>query len=346
MTLREQNIPTPAVSFLFSRKKAKKTTARRGAFLPWEKEKGLIGLGVKLTERDKEFLKFLSEYRIIRVEDAAEFYDTRSYHEKRFAVLRKHHYIKRRRNCVYLDRKGREFLREEYGINAPRLPSTKATKERALKIARLYVQFLKSDWEFLPSWRVKEEYCLDRGGLYHAMIRSDIEYLVYNIGKEPSKNKLLQVKSEIKKLYSIGFRRVIIFAETPKAMASYGIEALGLDEQLLLPYTELGINIARELYNGRIIKKAIEKAVGKALEPAWVNADFSLPDGRQGVVLVTNDIEKRSRLQDYFRMARYRHTKTQEIVIVCLESQKEVFAQEFPRCEIISIIEEELFENQ
>jgi len=141
-------------------------------------------------------------------------------------------------------------------------------------------------------------------------------------------------------------KTTIIFAETPKAMASYGIEALGLDEQLLLPYTELGINIARELYNGRIIKKAIEKAVGKALEPAWGNADFSLPDGRQGVVLVTNDIEKRSRLQDYFRMARYRHTKTQEIVIVCLESQKEVFAQEFPRCEIISINEEELFENQ
>lgn len=300
-------------------------------------------MSVELTERDVEFLKLLSEYKIVNINDAAKFYGTRSYHEKRLTVLKNDGFIKRKKNCIFLARKGREFLLKNCGIKAPRLPSEKAMKERSLKIAKLYISFLNSEWEFLPSWKVKEEYQLDRRGLYYGMIRNDIEYMIYSIGKDPSDDKILQVKSELQKLYSIGFRRAVVFAETPRAMASYGIEALGLDEQLLLPYTELGINIVKKLHGGKLIEKAVKMTFGNIQKPTWVNADFSLPDGRQGLVLITNDIEKRARLRDYFKMARYRHTGTQKIVILCLESQIEIFKQEFPDCEIIGIDENCLF---
>lgn len=293
-------------------------------------------VNVELTERDKKLLEMLSELSMIKVENLSHIYETKAYYLKRIALLRKAHYVRRLKGYVMLGSKGIEYVRS-IGLKRKGIPTAHGQKERVERISDLYFDFLGTDWAFIDSRKLKEEKpTIYRSSLLLGLLTGRTEYAVYSIGKEPSKEKIDAVKSEQEKLHKIGIYRSIVFYESPEARKRYGIEGLGLKEQLLLPYP-YGVELLKEHGNKDLIKEAAVKVYGSNLkEPNWKEADFSVGD-REVVVLILNDIEKIAKIKNYLILAQYRYTKATEIEILCLEEQEEMFREMFPECNIRTI---------
>ncbi|MBE3579011.1 MAG: hypothetical protein IMW83_03935 [Caldanaerobacter subterraneus] len=298
-------------------------------------------VNIELTERDKKLLEMLAELSMIKVENLLYIYETKAYYLKRIALLRKAHYVRRLKGYVMLGSKGIEYVRS-IGLKRKGIPTAHGQKERVQKISDLYFNFLGTNWTFIDSRKLKEEKpSIYRSSLFLGLLVGRTEYAVYNIGKEPSKEKIDAVKSEQEKLHKIGIYRSIVFYESPEARKRYGIEGLGLKEQLLLPYP-YGVELLKEHGKRDLIKEAAVKVYGSSLkEPNWKEADFSA-EGKEVVVLILNDIEKIAKIKNYLMLAQYRYTKATEIEILCLEEQEEMFKEMFPECSIRTIKAEEM----
>jgi hypothetical protein len=298
-------------------------------------------VNIELTERDKKLLEMLAELSMIKVENLSHIYETKAYYLKRIALLRKAHYVRRLKGYVMLGSKGVEYVKS-IGLKRKGIPTAHGQKERVQRISDLYFDFLGTDWMFIDSRKIKEQKpSIYRSSLFLGLLAGRTEYAVYSIGKEPSKEKIDAVKSEQEKLHKLGIYRSIVFYESPEARKRYGIEGLGLKEQLLLPYP-YGIELLKEHGRRDLIKEAAIKVYGSSLkEPNWKEADFSVGD-KEIMVLILNDIEKIAKIKNYLILAQYRHTKTTEIEILCLEEQKEMFKEMFPECSIKTIKEEGL----
>lgn len=301
-------------------------------------------VNVELTERDRKLLEMLAELSMIKVENLSHIYETKAYYLKRIALLRKAHYVRRLKGYVMLGSKGIEYVKS-IGLKRKGIPTAHGQKERIQKISDLYFDFLNTDWTFIDSRRIKEEKPpVYRSSLFLGILTGRTEYAVYSIGKEPGREKIDAVKSEQEKLHKLGIYRSIVFYESPEARKRYGIEGLGLKEQLLLPYP-YGIELLKEHGRRDLIKEAAVKVYGSELrEPNWKEADFSA-GGREVMVLILNDIEKIAKIRNYLILAQYRHTKTTEIEILCLKEQEEMFKEMFPECSIRTVKEEDLVNN-
>jgi len=298
-------------------------------------------VNIELTERDKKLLEMLAELSMIKVENLSHIYETKAYYLKRIALLKKAHYVRRLKGYVMLGSKGVEYVKS-IGLKRKGIPTAHGQKERVQRISDLYFDFLGTDWMFIDSRKIKEEKpSIYRSSLLLGLLTGRTEYAVYSIGKEPSKEKIDAVKSEQEKLHKLGIYRSIVFYESPEARKRYGIEGLGLKEQLLLPYP-YGIELLKEHGRKDLIKEAAIKVYGDNLkEPGWKEADFSVDD-KEIVVLILNDIEKIAKIRNYLILAQYRYTKITEIEILCLEEQQEMFKEMFPECSIKTIKEEGL----
>ncbi|ERM91461.1 hypothetical protein O163_10360 [Caldanaerobacter subterraneus subsp. yonseiensis KB-1] len=298
-------------------------------------------VNVELTERDKKLLEMLAELSMIKAENLSHIYETKAYYLKRIALLRKAHYVRRLKGYVMLGSKGIEYVKS-IGLKRKGIPTAHGQKERVQKISDLYFNFLGTNWTFIDSRKLKEEKpSIYRSSLFLGLLTGRTEYAVYNIGKEPSKEKIDAVKSEQEKLHKLGIYRSIVFYESPEARKRYSIEGLGLKEQLLLPYP-YGVELLKEYGKRDLIKEAAVKAYGSSLkEPNWKEADFNVGD-KEVVVLILNDIEKIAKIKNYLMLAQYRYTKATEVEILCLEEQEEMFREMFPECSIKTIKEEEL----
>ncbi|WP_073346647.1 hypothetical protein [Caldanaerobius fijiensis] len=217
-----------------------------------------------------------------------------------------------------------------------KLPNDKAKRERMIRISEVAAYFEGSAWTFIPSFELKErEQRLERGGRFLRLLEERTEYMVYDIGEKPSEAKIKQIKDEMRKLYKVGVYRAAVFYGSGEAREKYGMEGLGLTEQLVLPYPE-GIEILKRHGERDVVKEAARKAFEEVGEPEWSEADCTA-EGKQVVVLMLNDIEKRAKLKNYFELAKYRHTKIQEVIIVCLKEQEETFRKEYPMCEVRTV---------
>mgnify|MGYP000040688127 FL=1 len=298
-------------------------------------------VNVELTERDKKLLEMLAELSMIKVENLSHIYETKAYYLKRIALLRKAHYVRRLKGYVMLGSKGIEYVRS-IGLKRKGIPTAHGQKERVQRISDLYFDFLGTAWHFVDSRKIKEQKAsIYRSSIFLGFLIGRTEYAVYSIGKEPSREKIDAVKSEQEKLHKLGIYRSIVFYESPEARKRYGVEGLGLKEQLLLPYP-YGVELLKEHGKRDLIKEAAAKTYGSSLkEPSWKEADFSADD-KEVVVLILNDIEKIAKIRNYLILAQYRYTKITEIEILCLEEQQEMFKEMFPECSIKTIKEEDL----
>ncbi|KHO63198.1 hypothetical protein THYS13_13170 [Thermoanaerobacter sp. YS13] len=298
-------------------------------------------VNVELTERDKKLLEMLAELSMIKVENLSHIYETKAYYLKRIAQLKKAHYVRRLKGYVMLGSKGIEYVKS-IGLKRKGIPTAHGQKERIQKISDLYFDFLETDWTFTDSRKLKgENPSAYRSSLFLGILTGRTDYAVYSIGKEPSKDKINNIKSEQEKLHKLGIYRSIVFYESPEARKRYGIEGLGLKEQLLLPYPH-GIELLKEHGKRDLIKEAAVNVYGNNLkEPNWKEADFSTSD-KEVVVLILNDIEKIAKIRNYLILAQYRYTKTTEIEILCLEEQEEMFKEMFPECNIKTVNAEDL----
>ena len=293
-------------------------------------------VNVELTERDIKLLELLSELSMIKVENLSHIYETSAYYLKRITLLKKAHYVRRLKGYVLLGSKGIEYVKSR-GLTRRGNPSTPGQKERIQKISDLYFEFLGTDWNFITSRRMKEEKpSVYKSSIFLGLLTGRTEYAVYSIGKEPSREKIDVIKKEQEKLHKLGIYRSIVFYESPEARKRYGVEGLGLKEQLLLPYP-YGVELLKEHGKRDLIKEAAIKVyVSNLKEPNWKEADFRAGD-KEVVVLILNDIEKIAKIKNYLMLAQYRYTRATEIEILCLEEQEEMFREMLPECSIKTI---------
>lgn len=292
---------------------------------------------VRITERDFELLKFLGEFCAVSVSDVGRLYNTKTYHETRLVVLGTANLIRRKDNLVYLGEEGKRYLKLQ-GLSYRRAPSARITKQRNPRVAKLYLDFAGSDWTFIPSWQYKQEVTSHKGERYYGVLEGSKTYALYNIGMHPHGKSIYNLKREIEKLPSkFGINRVIIFAESPTAMKAYGEESLGLAEQLLLPYNRTSIALIRALGSENIIKKATQLIFRHGGPPQWTVADYTVDNNKQAIVLILNDIEKRVCISEYYEFAQYRYTTKNDTVIICLDVQKQFYAQKYPDCQVATV---------
>lgn len=297
---------------------------------------------LEITDRDEMLLKCLAEYGVISVDSVGEIYQTKHYHVKRISRLADAKYINRKNGLVTLSVNGRNYLKE-IGVSIPVKYFNRMAKKRRAKISEVGMSFLYSDFKFIPSWQAKEFYNLNNSGRFLGLLENEGIIVVYNIGKKPSEEKIFAIKEEMKSFISIGVGRAVIFAESKKAMDMYKIEPLGLDEQLLLPYGEFSIKLIKHHLQENLKYKSAKIALKDVFPSRWVLADYNDSKGRPVVVLTLNNIEKRAKLKNYYKLSLHRHTNVQEIIIVCLESQERLFKNEFPQANLVTISEQSLF---
>jgi len=299
----------------------------------------IVYKNIKITDRDWELLKFLGEYRLITIAEVGKLFGTEKYHQDRVTVLKKAGLVCRNKNSIYLSRAGRELLKQR-GIPCYYVSEPKVMVSRYSRIANFVLDIAGSDWKFTPSWRYKEDIRANRSARLYGVIENGSKtYAVYNIGKEPQKKSLYNLKRELEQLPAkYGITRAVIFAESDKAIEAYGEESLGLSEQLLLLYGDTNLALLRAAAKENLIKKAAQLLFEHGGPPEWKGADYTVDNDRQAVVLIFNDIEKIARLNEYAELLTYRRIRVQNnVVIVCLKDREEYYREKYPMFEVMAV---------
>lgn len=299
--------------------------------------------GIYLSDRDKTLLEQLAKCSLLTMEHVKVIYGNKKwYHMRRTTKLKEYGYINKNYGYITLASEG-IYYAEENGIDIRPLPKDKVLKQRTSKIIDLMYQ-IESKLNFIPSWELKEKYNLNRGSRVYGMISGNKDYYIYNLGKKPSDKLMKDIKSELTKLDMVGINKAILLAESLEAIKSWKEESLSLREQLLLPYTKMGLLIINSLASEDIIEKSARLIYGDKLQkPKWLSADYSVENDKQVIVLILNDIEKKKMLEEYYQSVKYNYTINQDVVIICLESQFKNFKALYPNCEIKTVKEKELF---
>lgn len=296
---------------------------------------------VELTERDIELLKMLAEHITIRTDNVGQLYQTKKYHKERLRKLKDAKYIKNNYGYVFLGIEGERYLKS-IGITPKAKPPSKSNYlERVKQRSDLYFDFLGSPWRFIDGRELKKQYgSIDRSSMFIGLLSGWTEYIVYFLTKYYDKKQIENMKHEISNLYRLGIYRAVIFYKDRKERERYRDESLGIKEQLLLPYS-VGVELLKKHGEKDIVRAAAKRVYGELGEPAWKEADYEA-GGKQIMVLILNDVEKKAKIRNYLDLTAFRYTERQEIEILCLEDQEEVFRDEFPECSIRTISTKEV----
>ncbi|AKN32610.1 hypothetical protein Ccar_17855 [Clostridium carboxidivorans P7] len=137
--------------------------------------------------------------------------------------------------------------------------------------------------------------------------------------------------------------RVVILPGDALTMGLYKrtLDSLGVGEQMVLPFTEQGIELLMELGNRNIKEEAIKYLYGNDYgKTDWKYADYTIENGKQAIVLINNDGEKIVKIRQDQQVNQYNYSRKSSIAIICLENQKRTFEKEFPEIEIAIIPDE------
>lgn len=290
---------------------------------------------IQLTERDEELLKLIAKYGVISINAARYIYQTKKYHENRITVLSRAGYVTRS-NGVKLARKGKEYVKK-LGIEVRNIQRSASYQNRVAAISELALIFEGSGLEFMPSWDAKSELNLSGSSKALGAIKNDMLTIVYALSENTTQKSINTIKSEMQTLQTRGIGRAVILAENKAAMDKFPVEAIGLSEQLLLPWTEYGINLLITHIKEDLRYKSAKMVLGEVYPPRWTLADYYDSNDKPVVVLTLNDLEKRAKLESYYRITSQRHTGQQQVTLICLQSQLSVFSKEFPNANIQAI---------
>lgn len=138
-----------------------------------------------------------------------------------------------------------------------------------------------------------------------------------------------------------GINRAVLFFDGKEALNRYKVEHIdGMIEQIIMPYSELGISIVRKLGEKDINNEAGIKVYGEELRQAqWKYADY-YANGRHVFIMILNDAEKEERLKTYLDLTGEESAKN--IEIVCIKEQEYMMQVKFPNVTIRTINFEEI----
>lgn len=285
------------------------------------------GHGSKLTARDIGVLEALAKCRVMTFEQIRRaFYEDHAwYHYNRLRVLRQRGWIIKRGKYLEITPKGLAVVQQNVDYSVFRRPGV---RDKKADLAEIYVELTGTDWEWLTSTEAKEVYNLNRGDRLGGVLRRvGEEYLVYLLSKKPKGAAISRIRFEMGRLIMIGFDRAVVFAPTPEAMTAFGPDPLAcrMRRLLLLPFP-VGLVILRRTFEQGAVRHLAEQRIGPhEIKPASREfADYLAKcKGRDIYVseLITNDLVRANDLRNY--LERHAQTDAREVLLICLESQKE-----------------------
>lgn len=309
---------------------------------------------LRIQKRDEYLLRKIGEYGVINNRTMDRMYNTEQYSIRRRKRLADEKYIIKNNKYCALGVRGRKYLIDELGVEDIRDISTERyARIRVGKIAEILTALEKTYFVY-PSWKLKDPAAVaERKDKYYGKIVNKVnhkEYYIYNLGKINS-TKYINSAISLKKRYIQNIRdeilnktengkmeRIIIMAEDRMVMDIYnkGLVSLNVKEQLILPWGEVGFNLINKIGMENIEERAMEYLYGEYTAARWAYADYTA-EGKQIIVLITNDGEKIMKIKQLQIANRYNLTYKLKLVAVCLESQYGKFKNEFDNVEVRTV---------
>lgn len=288
-----------------------------------------------LTKEDIDVLKFLDRYKILKVEDASLIYKSKKYYRNRVNKLIGREYVKRYKEFIMLDKKGRKVIGKT-GVGYIKNIYNQSYMERLKHISSIATITINSNIEFVPSWEMKnKKIYTDTARRYIGkMIIDEKEYLTYYISSKKEHIYIKQILFDINK--AMFSKNIIVFLEGFNIVNTrYGNLMFEKDNtyiiinnkenrELLKRYVELDIH---EMIQG-IYKKEL-------LISDWEYADYLLDNDRYIINMIFLNTEVISRLNWFYK--ENSNTKKEVEIITIKENEEKIKELLRHNCNIVKI---------
>lgn len=200
---------------------------------------------------------------------------------------------------------------------------------------------LAAQLEFISNRTIRSQYNLNRKTFFKgAFTFANKRYFLYLLGENNRANYYGQIKAELKLLSVANIApHAVIFAPNPKVMAAFSTGTFHQKELFLLPYPT-GLNLFINFFGPQVqnyIKSFIPDGAVISNHP---HAHFETV-ANYYTILILNDLAKRSSLDAYFFLGQQK-----PVIIICLESQQELFSKQYPQANIIALSDIKIYEKE
>lgn len=298
---------------------------------------------IRLSRDDKKVIEFLSEYKIMQVEDTKLIYHSEWYHRKKIKKLVEEGYIKKYKfYYIELDKKGREYLNIT-GTNYIKNKSNGSYMERLKQISKIGTITINSKLRFIPSWKVKEKGIFtDTARKYLGiLITKNDKYLIYAVSDKKEKTYIHQLIYDIKKV--LEYNKVIIFVDSLDKLKH---EYKTLNFQNENTYIIVNTKENRELikiFDSIDFYELVRKIYGSDIQilfSDWDIADYCIENDTYIINMLFLDIVKINRLRWFYQ----ENENTKKIIkILTLKENEDIIKNLVPQSIHIVSIEKEYF---
>ncbi len=254
-----------------------------------------------INKEDFEVLKFLSKYKMLKVEDASLIYKTKRYYRQRVNKLIDKEYVKRYKSYIMMDKKGRKAL-DEVGSGYIKNIKNEAYMERLKHIASIATISINSKVKFIPSWDIKEKDKFTETARRYIgkIIIEDKEYLTYYISDKKEHIYIKQLLFDVNK--AVNYDDIIIFIENFDVISKkYSNLSFGKENTYIILNTTENKEIIKrsnEINAHDLLENIYEKEI---LISNWEKADYLLEDGTYILYMPFINTEKIEKINWYYQ---------------------------------------------
>ena len=299
---------------------------------------------IELQSRDIDLLRFLGEYKIMSLDNTRYIYGTKTYQEKRIVKLVQHNYIKRlKHRYIELGKRGKEYL-NEIGVEIKEHCRNENNLERLLVISDIASCLIKENFNFIPSWNLKN---IDEPTTFSRRYIGKLEYyeqdyLVYAIYEGKNDKYIKSIYYDIRKEQK--YRNIMIFTDNIEEILLYEKGFFfGNNNTVIVPYNNYGKYLVRN--NDRIsesIFSRIDELYGLS-ESDLKFADFKVNDVNYVVIMPVINMEKIARIQTFY----YANSNVINLIHICifgLEEYENTIIEILPYCRYKGLSKEKIYE--
>ena len=254
-----------------------------------------------ISKEDFEVLKFLSNYKMLKVEDASLIYKTKRYYRQRVNKLIDKEYVKKYKSYIILDKKGRKAL-DEVGSNYIKNIKNESYMERLKHIASIATLSIDSKILFIPSWNIKEKdkYTETARRYIGKIVIENKEYLTYYISAKKEHVYIKQLLFDVNK--SINYDDIIIFVENFDVVNKrYSNLSFGKKNTFIILNTYENKEKIKEIIKTNtheLLENIYEKEI---LISNWEIADYMLDDGTYLIYMPFINTEKIEKINWFYK---------------------------------------------
>lgn len=289
-----------------------------------------VVIKIRLTEYDKNLFRLIAISGTCTLEQARQVYKPFSnnqwYHYKRIQRLEENGHLIKRGSYLELTKRSAEIIGEtKYRFRHD------GVREAHAEITDIV---LSLGLDFVSNRQLRTEYSLNRKTYFKgAVIIDGYYYFLYLLSDKPSSQHIGGIQAELRTYSSSGItRKAIVFAPTPTAMSMFGDDSCRQDELFLLPYPS-GLNLLNNYFTPET-QEYLKSLFPNAVTSRYPFANYETIS-QYVTILVLNDIAKRNALTGYFKSPH----QPKPVTIICLESQKQLFASHYPKAKLITLPE-------